>query len=63
MNTILFLVFIALLMNGLFSIIPYLIPRVPLEIVLPYQLWFNILLFMIFVLPHSVGNYKILLKE
>lgn len=56
MNQFVSLVAILIVINSFFSIIPFLFPRAPREIILPYQLWFNTLVVFIAVLPSNVGN-------
>jgi len=55
MNKLLSLVVILILINSFFSFIPFLIPRAPREIILPYQLWFNTLIVFLIILPNNVG--------
>ena len=43
--------------NGFFSLIPYLFPRIPTDVLLPYQIWFNTIIILILILPQSVGNF------
>jgi hypothetical protein len=59
MNTFLTIVILIILVNAAASFIPFLMPRAPAELVLPYQLWFNAILVFILVLPHSVGNFSL----
>ena len=47
------------ILNAVASFIPFLMPRAPAELVLPYQMWFNAILIFILVLPHSVGNFTL----
>ena len=47
------------ILNAMASFIPFLMPRAPAELVLPYQMWFNAILIFILVLPHSVGNFTL----
>ena len=62
MNTLLTIIILMVLLNAGASFIPYLMPRAPAELILPYQLWFNAILFFILVLPHSVGNLELFKK-
>jgi len=55
MNKFLILVVILILINSFFSFIPFLMPRVSREIILPYQLWFNTLIVFLIILPNNVG--------
>ena len=47
--------------NVIFSLIPYIVPRVP-PIMIQFQLFFNVMLFFAIVLPRVVGQFKILFK-
>ena len=49
------------IINVIFSLIPYLVPRAP-PILIQFQLFFNIMLFIAIVLPRVVGQFKILFK-
>lgn len=57
MTNFLIIIVIAVVMNSLFSFIPYLIPRAPAEMIIPYQMWFNVVLIFISILPHQVSNF------
>ncbi len=62
MNRFIYIIIGLFIINIIFSLIPYLAPRAPAEIILPYQLWFNVLFVFAIVLPTSVGNFKLLYK-
>ncbi len=47
--------------NVIFSLIPYIVPRAP-PIMIQFQLFFNVMLFFAIVLPRVVGQFKILFK-
>ena len=49
------------IVNVIFSLIPYMVPRAP-PILIQFQLFFNIMLFFAIVLPRVVGKFKILFK-
>ena len=49
------------IINVIFSLIPYMVPRAP-PIMIQFQLFFNIMLFFAIVLPRVVGQFKILFK-
>ena len=59
MNTFLTIIILMVILNAMASFIPFLMPRAPAELVLPYQMWFNAFLIFILVLPHSVGNFTL----
>ena len=64
MNQILFIFLIIVgfvIINVIFSLIPFMIPRTP-PIILQFQLFFNVMLFFAIVLPRVVGQFKILFK-
>ncbi len=63
MNKILAVIAGFIIINLVFSSIPYLAPRMPNEVILPYQLWFNVLLIFFIILPKTVGNFSILYKN
>ncbi len=62
MNRIIYTLIALFIINTIFGLIPYLIPRAPPEIILPYQLWFNVLLIFSLILPTSVGHFKMFYK-
>ena len=62
MNRFIYIAIGLFIINIIFSLIPYLAPRAPPDIILPYQLWFNVLFVFAVVLPASVGNFKLLYK-
>ena len=62
MNRFIYIAIGLFIINIIFSLIPYLAPRAPPDIILPYQLWFNVLFVFAVVLPVSVGNFKLLYK-
>ncbi len=47
--------------NVIFSLIPYIVPRAP-PIMIQFQIFFNVMLFFAIVLPRVVGQFKILFK-
>ena len=49
------------IVNVIFSLIPYMVPRAPPSLI-QFQLFFNIMLFFAIVLPRVVGQFKILFK-
>lgn len=64
MNQLLYFGFVIIgfiLVNIIFSLIPYMVPRAP-PILIQFQLFFNIILFFAIVLPRVVGQFKILFK-
>jgi len=50
-----------IIVNIIFSLIPYMAPRAP-PIIIQFQLFFNVVLFFAIVLPRVVGQFKILFK-
>jgi len=50
-----------IIVNIIFSLIPYIAPRAP-PIIIQFQLFFNVILFFAIVLPRVVGQFKILFK-
>jgi hypothetical protein len=50
-----------IIVNIIFSLIPYMAPRAP-PIIIQFQLFFNVILFFAIVLPRVVGQFKILFK-
>jgi len=64
MNQIFFFILLIVgfvIINVIFSLIPYMVPRAP-PILIQFQLFFNIMLFFAIVLPRVVGQFKILFK-
>ena len=59
MNTFLIIIILMVVVNAAASFIPFLMPRAPAELVVPYQLWFNAILIFILVLPHKVGDFAL----
>jgi len=59
MNLLLTIIIIMVVLNAAASFVPFLMPRAKPELVLPYQLWFNVLLLFILILPHRVGDFKL----
>jgi len=62
MNLLLTIIIFMIVLNAGASFVPFLLPRVKLELVLPYQLWFNVILIFILILPHKVGDFKLFEK-
>jgi hypothetical protein len=62
MNRIIYILIGLFIINTMFGIIPYLMPRAPSSILLPYQLWFNVIFIFTLILPTSVGHFDILYK-
>ncbi len=62
MNRFIYIAVGLFIINTIFKLIPYLAPRAPHEVILPYQLWFNVLFIFAIILPTSVGNFKLLYK-
>ena len=50
-----------ILINVVFSLIPYMAPRAP-PILIQFQLFFNVILFFAIILPRVVGQFKVLFK-
>jgi hypothetical protein len=50
-----------IIVNIIFSLIPYMAPRAP-PIIIQFQLFFNVVLFFAIVLPRVVGQFKVLFK-
>ena len=50
-----------IIVNIIFSLIPYMAPRAQ-PIIIQFQLFFNVILFFAIVLPRVVGQFKILFK-
>ena len=50
-----------IIVNIIFSLIPYMAPRAP-PIIIQFQVFFNVILFFAIVLPRVVGQFKILFK-
>ena len=63
MNKFVYLAVGLFIINTIFSVIPFLSPRAPNDMLLPYQLWFNVLFVFAIVLPGTVGNFKLLYKN
>jgi len=59
MNLLLTIIIIMVVFNSAASFVPFLLPRVKPELILPYQLWFNVILLFILILPHRVGDFKL----
>jgi hypothetical protein len=55
MNKIISLVAFLIIINAIFSFVPFMFPRAQKEIILPYQLWFNTLGVFILILPNQIG--------
>ena len=62
MNRIIYILIGLFIINTIFSLIPYLMPRAPSSILLPYQLWFNVIFIFALILPTSEGHFDILYK-
>jgi hypothetical protein len=62
MNKIITLLVALIILNSFFSVIPFLMPRSSSSMILPYQLWFNVLIVFCGVLPSSVGNFDMFMK-
>ena len=60
MNRFIYIVVGIIIINLIFSVIPYMFPRAQSGTLLPYQIWFNVLFIFATVLPPSVGNFKLL---
>lgn len=60
MNRFIYIAIGLVVINIIFSLVPYLSPRASPQIILPYQLWLNVLFVFAIVLPTSVGNFKLL---
>jgi len=58
MNKIISLVAFLIIINAIFSFVPFMFPRAQKEIILPYQLWFNTLGVFILILPNQIGFKK-----
>ena len=54
MNKAFTIILIFILLNFVFSVIPFLFPATDKSAILPYQLWFNVLLLFIIILPNVV---------
>jgi len=63
MNRFIYIAIGLIIINVLFSVIPFIAPRAPQDIILPYQLWFNVLFVFAIILPTSVGNFQMLYKN
>jgi len=64
MNQLLYFGFVIsgfILINVVFSLIPYMAPRAP-PIMIQFQLFFNVILFFAIILPRVVGQFKVLFK-
>jgi len=62
MNLLLNTVILMVVFNAMVSFVPFLMPRAAPELILPYQLWFNVILLFILILPHRVGDFKLFEK-
>ena len=60
MNKIITLIVAVIIINSFFSFISFMLPRANKGIILPYQVWFNVLIVFIIILPNSVGNFAML---
>ncbi len=60
MNRFLYILAGFVVVNLIFLVIPSLVPRLPGELLAPYQLWTNALVLFVLLLPGSIGNFKIL---
>ena len=60
MNRFVYIVAGVIIINFVFSVLPYMFPRAQKEVLLPYQVWFNVLFIFAIILPSSVGNFKLL---
>ena len=63
MNKLLIAAGAFVIINLIFLSIPPLVPRMPNEVILPYQLWCNVIILFLIILPQSVGNFDILYKN
>jgi len=52
-----------LIINMVFASMPFMFPRLEPNIILPYQVWFNVIFIFVIILPSSVGNFKLLYKN
>lgn len=55
MNKTITMILIFILLNFVFSVTPFLFPATDKSAILPYQLWFNVILLFIIILPKYVG--------
>ena len=62
MNRTIYILIGCVIINIIFSLIPFLAPRAS-DVMLPYQLWFNVLFIFAIILPTEVGNFQILYKN
>ena len=62
MNLFLTIIIFMVVLNAMASFVPFLMPRAKPELILPYQLWFNVILVFILILPHRVGDFKLFEK-
>jgi hypothetical protein len=49
--------------NLIFWAIPFLVPRLPGELIIPYQLWANSLVVFALILPKNIGSFAMLYNE
>ena len=61
MNRFIYIAIGLFIINIIFSLIPYLAPRAPPDIVLPYQLWFNVLF--VFAYPHQLVTLSYFIND
>jgi len=58
MNRLLYVLAAFVVINLIFSVIPFIMPRAPPELITPYMLWVNALVLLFLVLPSMVGNFS-----
>ncbi len=57
MNRFIWIIIIFFVINGFCSLLGFLFPSLPMDKVLPIQLWFNAILLFSLLLPTSVANF------
>ena len=57
MNRIIWTIIIFFVLNGFLSLTGFLFPSIPMEKILPIQLWFNAILLLSLLLPTKVGGF------
>jgi hypothetical protein len=63
MNKFLSILLGFVVINLIFWAIPFLVPRLPGELIIPYQLWANSLVVFALILPKNIGSFAMLYNE
>lgn len=57
MNKFIIFILAFLAINGFFSLLSFLFPTLPIDKILPIQLWINALLLFMLILPGTVASF------